>query len=101
MVLWGAICGAVLGLLWRGHDWEFHLVVGAVFGALACLGLRRAVRTEIQAALAAQRAGALPVATAPTTREQRPAADDFQNTIPQPLPAAPVPAAAPAPAPAA
>src|SRR5688572_4226284 len=100
MVLWGAICGAVLGLLWRGHDWEFHLVVGAIFGALAGLGLRRAVRTEIQAALAAQRAGAPPVAAVAPAREQRPATEDFQNTIPQPLPAAPIPTATPAPAPA-
>ena len=100
MVLWGAICGAVLGLFWRGYDWEFHLLVGAIFGALAGLGLRRAVRTEIQTALAAQRAGPLPVATAPPARQQRPAAEDFQNTMPQPPSAAPAPAATPAPAPA-
>ena len=38
MVMWGAICGGVLGLLWRGHDWEIHLLVGMVLGALAGRG---------------------------------------------------------------
>ncbi|NPC54746.1 DUF2339 domain-containing protein [Caenimonas soli] len=94
MVLWGAMCGGVLGLLWRGHDWEFHLLVGIVLGALAGLGLRRAIRAEIKAALAAKPAAA-PVAAAP--RVDAPADEDFQATLPQPLP---VPTASAAAAPA-
>ena len=64
MVMWGAICGGVLGLLWRGHDWEIHLLVGMVLGALAGRGLRGAVRAEIKAALAAMPAAAPVVAAA-------------------------------------
>jgi uncharacterized membrane protein len=99
MVLWGAICGGVLGLLWRGHDWEFHLLVGVVLGALAGRGLRGAVRAEIKAALAAKPAAA-PVVAAPRAGE--PAAQDFQATLPQPLPAPrpTAPAAEPPPRPA-
>ncbi|HYE40444.1 MAG TPA: hypothetical protein VEB23_10955, partial [Ramlibacter sp.] len=26
MVLWGAVWGALLGLLWRGYEWEIHVV---------------------------------------------------------------------------
>lgn len=49
MVIWGAIWGAVLGLLWRGHGWEWHMVLGAVLGALAGRTLRGVVRTEFEA----------------------------------------------------
>src|SRR5688500_8736149 len=34
MVLWGAICGGILGLLWPGRGWEFQMVLGAVLGAV-------------------------------------------------------------------
>ena len=99
MVLWGAICGGVLGLLWRGHDWEFHLLAGALLGALAGLGLRGAVRAEIKAALAAAKAPVAPAVAARAT--EVPAAEDFQVTMPQPLPvaAAAAPAAEPRPGP--
>ena len=98
MVMWGAICGGVLGLLWRGHDWEIHLLVGMVLGALAGRGLRGAVRAEIKAALAAMPAAAPVVAAA---RVDVPAPQDFQATLPQPLPAPPptAPAAEPRPRP--
>ena len=93
LVLWGAICGGVLGLLWRGYNWEFHLVFGAVLGALAGWGLRQAVLAEIRAALA----GTAPVPRAIAPRPvERPVAEDFQVTMPQPLPQ-PVPAAPTAP----
>ena len=99
MVMWGAICGGVLGLLWRGHDWEIHLLVGVVLGALAGRGLRGAVRAEIKAALAAKPAAAPVVAAA--RADVPPAAEDFQATLPQPLPAPPptAPAAEPRPRP--
>jgi uncharacterized membrane protein len=99
MVLWGAICGGVLGLLWRGHDWEFHLLAGVLLGALAGRGLRGAVRAEIKAALAAAKVHVTPAVAARPA--EVPAAEDFQVTMPQPLPAAPVaaPAATPRPRP--
>ena len=86
MVLWGAICGGVLGLLWRGHDWEIHMLVGVVLGALAGRGLRGAVRAEIKAALAAKPA-ARPVVAAPAVDGSR-RPQDFRPTLPQPLPGA-------------
>ena len=49
MVLWGSIWGAVLGLLWPGHDWETRVLVGAVLGFIAGQTLRKAVRTELGA----------------------------------------------------
>ena len=55
MVMWGAIWGAVLGLLWPGYGWEWQTVMGAALGALAGRMLRDAVRREakLQAAPAA------------------------------------------------
>jgi uncharacterized membrane protein len=53
MVMWGAICGAVLGLLWGGHaDWSERLVAGLVLGAAAGATLRSAIRDEVRKALA-------------------------------------------------
>lgn len=62
MVIWGAIWGAVLGLFWRGYDWEFNAFCGTVLGAIAGFTLRRAVRTEMRTALASEAAtnGAAP-----------------------------------------
>lgn len=93
MVLWGAIWGALLGLLWRGYSWEFHVVAGALLGALAGLTLRSAVRKEIArlqvpareavpvvqpapapVTVAAPQATAAPVVRAPAPAPARPAA---------------------------
>lgn len=107
MVIWGAVWGGVLGLLWRGHAWEFHLFVGAVLGALAGLMLRRAVRAEWQAwqakmGLAQVLAARQVAAPAPLPTQGLPAATapkDFQETLPrEPAPATVRPASGPAPA---
>jgi uncharacterized membrane protein len=112
MVLWGAICGGVLGLFWPGHGWEFQMLVGAGLGALAGRGLRGAVRAEIQAALASKSAQprvatpavATPAivpppirsATSPPTAADGPSRSaDFQDTLPGPLPSMPPGAARP------
>jgi uncharacterized membrane protein len=94
MVMWGAICGAVLGLLWRGYDWGLHLVLGGMLGAIAGQGLRSAIRKEVKAAVAALGTGmpaaavhsaapaaapesAKPIAVAP------PSMEDFRDTQPE------------------
>lgn len=74
MVLWGAIWGGVLGLMWPGHDTEWQVILGAILGALAGRTLRGSVRGEIERAaklLAAQpqaaaRASAATSVAAPT-----------------------------------
>lgn len=89
MVVWGAFWGAVLGLLWPGHDSEFQFVVGAVLGALAGLSLRRALRSELQAQARLQQAGAaapaVPMPQAATAPAGPPAR--FEPDVTQPLPA--------------
>lgn len=87
MVLWGGVWGALLGLLWRGYDWEFNMVVGAVLGALAGWSLRAAVRREL--ARQQQPAQAAPVAM------RKPAPPAAEPAMPQAT-AAPVPAPQPA-----
>lgn len=71
MVIWGAVWGTILGLMWDGPDEEFRMVFGAIVGAIAGLTLRWTVRREIrkQAALAAtvpavQRAAPVPMPAA-------------------------------------
>lgn len=64
MVIWGAVWGAVLGLLWPGHGWDYRFVIGLALGALAGSMLRNAVRAELKAAGAA--VAATPVAQVPT-----------------------------------
>ncbi len=51
MVLWGAIWGAVLGLLTSRHDPFWSLVIGAGLGALAARMLRGEVRKETELAV--------------------------------------------------
>ena len=46
MLIWGAVWGALLGLLWPGWDGE-GIMLGALLGLAAGWSLRRAVRREI------------------------------------------------------
>jgi uncharacterized membrane protein len=98
MVMWGAIWGAVLGLLWPGHGWQVQAVIGLVLGALAGHMLRDAVRREIAARSAAAlqpRTAQAPVDAAPPV-----AAPQVQPTS-TPAPAlTTAPALSPAPTPA-
>ncbi|GAB3646986.1 DUF2339 domain-containing protein [Ramlibacter alkalitolerans] len=74
MVMWGAAWGALLGALWGGGgEWAFHVFAGAVLGALAAWTLRRALRGEIERALALRMKGALPAVTRPAPRPVAPA----------------------------
>ncbi|TFZ03783.1 DUF2339 domain-containing protein [Ramlibacter humi] len=117
MVLWGAVWGAVLGLLWPGYGDEWRWMLGAVLGAIGGVTLRGAVRSEIrrQAALVAtapaaampREAAAPPVAPVPVVEPEAPvsaaaaaiAQADFADTSPAPPPsAASTPAAPRAPA---
>ncbi len=52
MVVWGAIFGGILGLLWHGHDWGEKILIGLVLGAIAGATLRSAIRGEVRKALA-------------------------------------------------
>jgi uncharacterized membrane protein len=103
MVIWGAICGAILGFLLREHDFPESLFFGAVFGAIAGATLRSAIRSEVRAALAdkalAPRDSAAPAATrAPVAAHIPPPApvrEDFHDTMPQPEHVAPAMARVP------
>ena len=110
MVIWGAIWGGVLGLLWRGHDWEWQMIAGAVLGALSGRMLRKAVRAEVRAELALQQPGKLaaPPATVAVPAEPEPPASQpapplaavaMAAVVPAPELADPVPDAMPEPAP--
>jgi uncharacterized membrane protein len=111
MVMWGVIFGAILGLLWHGHDWSSNLVIGAVLGAIAGATLRSTIRSEVRKAMAdktlvaaAARPGASPAVQAPTVPVVPVAApvtepvvaaaaeispEDFRDTQPVPEPAPP------------
>jgi uncharacterized membrane protein len=96
MVIWGAICGAILGFLLREHDFPESLFFGAVFGAIAGATLRSAIRSEVRAALAdkalAPRAAAPAATHAPQAAHPPtpvPVREDFRDTMPQPEPAHP------------
>ena len=53
MILWGIVCGALIG--WAAADFEeFGVLLGAVPGLLMALWLRHAVRSEIAGVLAKQ-----------------------------------------------
>ena len=94
MVIWGAFWGAVLGVLWPGHENELRTIFGALLGAAAGWSLRRSLLTEWRKAGAPQ---AAPAAVAPPAAAQvpapEPAAADFEPTFPQ-APAAEIAAAA-------
>lgn len=115
MVLWGAVWGAVLGLLWRGYEWELHVVIGALLGAAAGFTLRSAVRKEearlhaarlassvpaAQGARTTARAAAAPAPTQAPAATRAPLHTSFEEADTQPLPLPPTaaPAARPAPA---
>jgi uncharacterized membrane protein len=95
MVIWGAICGALLGLLWRGYDWGLHLVLGGMLGAIAGQGLRSAIRAEVKAAVATlgisgPAAAVRSAAPAAVSESPKPVAapplEDFRDTQPEVLP---------------
>jgi uncharacterized membrane protein len=102
MVLWGAIFGGVLGLLWPG-SWsglQFKVVIGVALGALAGRMLRDAVRSEIKAALAAKpmpvampvpRVAPQAIAAPRTIISDRLSGEDFEQTQPGPLAASSAP----------
>ncbi|TRW15019.1 DUF2339 domain-containing protein [Glacieibacterium frigidum] len=52
MIVWAGVCGAVAGWVLAEFD-QIGLLLGALFGALAGLGLRTAVRKEIARAIEA------------------------------------------------
>ncbi|MCG2591934.1 DUF2339 domain-containing protein [Ramlibacter sp. XY19] len=97
MVIWGAIWGAVLGLLWRGYgDSEFQMVLGAILGAAAGWSLRSAVRREVARTQAGPAQAIVP---APTVAAATAAAPTAVAPVPAPVVAAPTTVVAEAPAP--
>lgn len=60
MVVWAALVGAFIGWVWTELE-GFGALFGGILGAMAGLGLRKAVRAEIQRALA----GLSPATVAP------------------------------------
>lgn len=108
MVLWGAIWGAILGVLWPGRHEEVQAIFGAMLGAIAGWSLRRVVRGEIarlaKPAITAPQAAAVAAAAA-TARVAAPApvatpapVADFHDTTPMPMAEPALAAAAAAPA---
>jgi uncharacterized membrane protein len=101
MVLWGVIWGALLGSLWPGYSWEFHVAAGGVLGAVAGFTLRAAIRKEVarfQPASGLVTAARPPVATAAPVPMPVPVATPAAGTASAPAtPAAPaaVPVARP------
>jgi len=99
MVIWGAICGAILFAVFsRGGNTGELFFLGAVLGALAGFTLRRAVRNEVRKALAAERAlvppplpQAITEAAAPVTTATpaTPSEPEFVDTFPEPAPSSP------------
>jgi uncharacterized membrane protein len=67
MVIWAALVGAFAGWLWTELD-GFGALLGGIVGAVAGLGLRKAVRAEIERALAG-------LAPAPVASVRPPLAD--------------------------
>lgn len=49
MIMWGILCGAVLGWLWPSSGYgDFGIFLGGGLGLLAGLGLQHAVRSEMR-----------------------------------------------------
>ena len=93
MVIWGAVWGLILGLLWPGHDPDTRAVIGVFAGAIAGFTLRRVVRAEIE--LRRAQWGAAPATTAGLMEPVAVSANGAAAAIePQPAVAgaAPVPA---------
>ena len=86
MVIWGAIWGAVLGVLWPGHGWQVQAVIGVLLGALAGRMLRDAVRKEMRPSAAAM--GPVPVPV-PMPVPLPATAPDFEPTHPGIVPVLP------------
>ncbi|MBK7000710.1 MAG: DUF2339 domain-containing protein [Rhodoferax sp.] len=96
MVLWGAIWGAILGLLTSRHDPFWNLVIGAGLGALAGRMLRNEVRKEAERAAQQYLATTSPVKRVEHVEQEAAVAQQAPiPTIPTPIPApaAPPPAA--------
>jgi len=105
MVLWGAIWGAVLGLLWPGYAEFPQLVVGGLLGALAGWSLRGVLRKEVARLQAVAAAGiSAPPTMARPPAEAAPREAAVQPTAPAattlpPAVAAATPTPTPTPAP--
>lgn len=104
MVLWGVIVGAMLG--WFAADFDqYGLIPGALAGAAAGWGLRKAVRAEIATLLAGRELGAslAPPGEADRTYGVKVVQDDIPTPqparvpAPEPVPPADIAIAAPAP----
>lgn len=59
MLIWGAVWGAILGLMWPGYGSDFKVVTGALLGLAAGWTLRKGVRKEVEAARRALPAAAV------------------------------------------
>lgn len=86
MVMWGAICGAVLALLWGDFgDWSERLIAGLVIGAAGGATLRSAIRSEVRRALADRSLAAPLVATPPAAAERSAAPAATLRTVVAPV----------------
>jgi len=129
MLIWGAVWGAILGLMWPGYGSDFKVVTGALLGLAAGWTLRKVVRKEVEAAWRALPAAAvqpqaggtppvyvdqtdtdaplfesMPETAAPASQVAAPAAAEpagafFADTLPPALPEAAPAKAAPTPRP--
>ncbi|HTH79683.1 MAG TPA: DUF2339 domain-containing protein [Ramlibacter sp.] len=89
MVMWGAVFGALLALMWSGGgDWSERIVAGLVIGAAAGATLRSAIRSEVRKALADRSLAARPVVTQPAAVAP-PATTAAPVSTPAPIPKAP------------
>lgn len=83
MIMWGILCGAVLGWLWPSSGYgDFSIFLGGGLGLLAGLGLQHAIRTEIRAANEKLRLEMLKQRTEPSSQATVPAAKPASNPAP-------------------